>query len=91
MNTEIITFRFSKSEKRRQGHYFRDKIITHGLLTKSEYYEMLSTAINISSVDCHFSRMNSTNILKAIRFSVSYLNSATQQRITDLPIYTIHE
>lgn len=89
MKTEYFTFKYLKSDKRAQGHYFRDKIINAGLMDKDAFYLWLAHSLNLSRNECHFSRMKSSDILKAINLSVKYLNEATLQRATDYPLYVL--
>lgn len=96
MKKEHFTVRISKKDKRSQVHYFFDKIYTSELMTMESAYEWLALKMNMSHDECHFSKMKSSDIIKAMTFCVDYLNAATEQRLTDLPIFiriaqTIHQ
>lgn len=87
MTQELFSIRIGKKHKRAQGHYFRDKVIEAGIMSKQDYYIWLALQINVNISYCHFSRLNSTLIIAAIDKTVELINSYTIQRLTEYPLY----
>lgn len=85
--TEYISIRIRKGQIREQGHFFIDLIVNNGFMTRSEIYLWLSSKINLSEQECHFSRLKRNKIIECIQYCMTYLNE--RYTLHDLPHYKI--
>jgi hypothetical protein len=66
---------FSRHNDRAEAHYYFDLLWKDGVMSRTEAYDWLSNALNLTTKEAHSSRLSTSKCMQLIECAVEHLNS----------------